>query len=57
MKNKKTIDYPCPMVWPQINQRVSNPVRQLRLRTWNSQESIPLQKDKEKQISGLILAV
>lgn len=57
MKNRKTMNYPRLMFWPPVSQRVSNPIWQLRLSTWNSQQSIPFQKEKEKQISGLILAV
>lgn len=25
MKNRKTMNYPCLMVWPQVNQRVCSP--------------------------------
>lgn len=57
MKNGKTMNYPCLMFWPPVSQRASNPIRQLKLSTWNSQQPSPFQKEREKQISGLILAV
>lgn len=55
MKNRKIMNYPCLMFQP-VSQIVSNLIWQLRLSIWNSQQSIPFQKGKQRQIRGLILA-